>query len=261
MIAKKEAGKKERTQEELQENGDIRETPIHILLQSWFASQTDFKNYGDIAKSTDLDPSDVRKFFIGEKKVGKHSFQKLSRIIDFDAQKKIEESRGEEKVKMVKNLLYALNEELEFFKSGTKIQRELFRKSICAPDVGYMMALIRTLLEEDQFQPWILKLFRDDKKYGRWTLRKHPAINVFSDGRNKVERNIEERISDVKSLLGALEMELDYFKYGPSNRRELFRRSIFGPDVGYIMALLRALFDEERFQSWIFMSDYKLRGK
>ena len=261
MVAKKEAGEKERTQEELQEIGENLETPDHILLQSWFISQTTWKNYQEIAKATDLDSSDVRKFFIGEKKVGKHSLEKLSRIIDFDEQRKMEEGRAEEKVKIVKNLLYILNEELEFFKRGTKIQRELFRKSISAPDAGYMMALIRTLLEEDRFQPWILKLFRDDKKSGGWTLRRHPTIDVFDNVTNKSERNIEQRIETVKSLLDAIERELDYFKYGSSNRRELFRKSVFGPDVGYIMALLRALFDEERFQSWLFMSDYKIRGK
>jgi hypothetical protein len=261
MAAKKEAEKKEKAREGLQDVGENPEIPIHILLQSWFISQTKWKNYGDIAKATDLDRSDVRKFFIGEKKVGMRSFRKLSRIIDFDAQKRIEEGQAEEKIEKVKDLLYALNGELEVFKKGTKIQREVFRKSISAPDVGYMMAIIRTLLEEDQFQPWLLKLFRCDKKRGNWSLRRHPTIDCSDNGENKGEKNIDERIEHVKSLLEALEWELDFFKYGSSNRRELFRKSIFAPDVGYIIALLRALFDEERFQTWLIMSNYKIRGK
>ena len=110
MDAKKEAGKKERTQEELQEIGENLEIPYHVLLQSWFISQTTWKNYQDIAKATDLDSSDVRKFFIGEKKLGKHSLNKLSKIVDFDAQRRLEESLAEEKVKIAKKLLYALNE-------------------------------------------------------------------------------------------------------------------------------------------------------
>lgn len=261
MVAKKKADKGEKEQERMRLDEENLDIPIYILLQSWFTSQTKFKNYQEIAKATDLDSSDIRKFFIGEKKVGALSFTKLSRIINFEAQKKIEEGHAQEKAENVNNLLYALNDELEIFKKGTKMQRNLFRNSISASDVGYLMAIIRTLLEEDQFQPWVLKLFRYGKKSGKWSIREPPSLNCCDEARNKMEKSIDERIEYIKSLLEAIEMESDFFKYGSANRRHLFRKLIYAPDAGYILALLRALFDEERFQTWIIMSDYKLRGK
>jgi hypothetical protein len=45
---------------------------------------------------------------------------------------------------------------LEFFKKGSKDDRDVLRKAIPGRDVGYVTSLLRALYDEDQFDAWIL---------------------------------------------------------------------------------------------------------
>jgi len=65
----------------------------------------------------------------------------------------------------------------------------------------------------------------------------------------------------VKRLLFILNEELEYFKNGKTEERDLLRNILSGHDVGYITALLDSIFDEERFKNWLIMNTYKFSGK
>jgi hypothetical protein len=78
---------------------------------------------------------------------------------------------------------------------------------------------------------------------------------------SKEDSTIEERVVIVKELVYALNRELEFFKKGSSESREIFGNSIYAPDVGYIMALFKALFDEDKFQTWLLMSSYELKRR
>jgi transcriptional regulator with XRE-family HTH domain len=61
----------------------------------------------------------------------------------------------------------------------------------------------------------------------------------------------------VRSLLKNLVEALLPFKVGPPEARRVFAKTIAGRDIGYITTLLRALYDEDRFEEWVYFADYK----
>lgn len=71
------------------------------------------------------------------------------------------------------------------------------------------------------------------------------------------------RAANIRTLLGILDHELDFFKRGSRSDRAQLRRAISGEDLGYIIALLKALYaEEDEFQNWLFFANYKLgRGE
>ena len=68
------------------------------------------------------------------------------------------------------------------------------------------------------------------------------------------------RAAEVLRVLRRLAQVLEFFKTGSPTDRDLLRRMVPGTDVGYITSLLRALYDEDRFEEWILFSNYTMRG-
>ena len=73
--------------------------------------------------------------------------------------------------------------------------------------------------------------------------------------------NAEARSRTVMRLLMSLASELEFFKSCTENERKIFKKIVPGQDVGYITTLLRALYDEDKFQKWLLFSTYTMKGK
>jgi hypothetical protein len=73
--------------------------------------------------------------------------------------------------------------------------------------------------------------------------------------------NAEARSRTVMRLLMSLSSELEFFKNCTENERKIFKKIVPGQDVGYITTLLRALYDEDKFQRWLLFSTYTMKGK
>jgi hypothetical protein len=71
----------------------------------------------------------------------------------------------------------------------------------------------------------------------------------------------EEKARAVMRLLISLSNELEFFKNCTEDERRIFKKTVPGQDVGYITTLLRALYDEDKFQKWLFFSTYTMKGK
>ncbi len=71
--------------------------------------------------------------------------------------------------------------------------------------------------------------------------------------------DVAARVQAVEDTIYALNDELEFFKEGSPHSRGILRRRLNGPDVGYVTTLLKALFDEEKFQDWLAMTTYKMR--
>ena len=65
----------------------------------------------------------------------------------------------------------------------------------------------------------------------------------------------------ILQLLSALRQELDFFAKGSTSDRKELRHLVRGRDVGYIMALFKALYNEDEFQRWVLFTSYELKGK
>ena len=70
----------------------------------------------------------------------------------------------------------------------------------------------------------------------------------------------ETRAQTVMLLLLSLSSELEFFKTCTENERRIFKKIVPGQDVGYITTLLRALYDEDKFQRWLLFSTYTMKG-
>ncbi len=70
----------------------------------------------------------------------------------------------------------------------------------------------------------------------------------------------ETRAKTVMLLLMSLSSELEFFKTCTENERRIFKKIVPGQDVGYITTLLRALYDEDKFQRWLLFSTYTMKG-
>jgi hypothetical protein len=75
------------------------------------------------------------------------------------------------------------------------------------------------------------------------------------------QENATTKANEIKKLIIDLADALEFFKNKPESARKTFRRTIPGEDVGYITTFLKALYDEDQFQRWLFFSEYKLRSK
>jgi transcriptional regulator with XRE-family HTH domain len=71
--------------------------------------------------------------------------------------------------------------------------------------------------------------------------------------------DVAARVQAVEDTLYTLNDELQFFKEGSPHSRGILRRRLSGPDVGYVTTLLKALFDEEKFQDWLAMTTYEIR--
>jgi len=71
--------------------------------------------------------------------------------------------------------------------------------------------------------------------------------------------DVVARVRAIEDTLYALNDELEFFKEGSPHSRGVLRQRLSGPDVGYVTTLLKALFDEEKFQNWLAMTTYEIR--
>lgn len=69
----------------------------------------------------------------------------------------------------------------------------------------------------------------------------------------------EMRAEGVEQLTYSLIAALETFRKSAADR-QLLRTRLHGPDVGYLLALMNALLDEEKFQSWSSISSYRPLG-
>lgn len=87
------------------------------------------------------------------------------------------------------------------------------------------------------------------------------AARMYQEtGRQSVSTNAKEKAKTVMRLLSSLSSELEFFKNCTEDERATFRKTIPGEDIGYITTLLRALYDEDKFQRWLFFSKYVMKG-
>lgn len=61
----------------------------------------------------------------------------------------------------------------------------------------------------------------------------------------------------VVETVSKLTSQLDFFKTGTPADRALLRSALPARDVGYLTTLLKAMYDEDQFQTWVYFAEYK----
>ncbi len=87
-----------------------------------------------------------------------------------------------------------------------------------------------------------------------------PAQKVLSEGKRDTTASLRKKAQSVQAIMDALERSLAPFIENPDSLR-LLRQTISGSDAAYLSALLVAMFDDRRLQTWKEMTTYKYGSK
>lgn len=88
-----------------------------------------------------------------------------------------------------------------------------------------------------------------------------PSLNKKEEtpsSRDKGNPSLEKAHQVHLSLIKLNEL-LDFFKKATAEERTELKKTIPPQQIGYITSLLKALYNEDEFQQWIFFSEYKLK--
>jgi len=99
------------------------------------------------------------------------------------------------------------------------------------------------------------------RKHSKRTRFRNQQISDDNGKSRKTVRNAYERATEIKKLLVTLADRLEFFKQDSESRRDAFREVVPGEDIGYITTLLRALYNEDRFQRWLLFSKYDMKSR
>lgn len=86
------------------------------------------------------------------------------------------------------------------------------------------------------------------------------GANPWTPDRQRRDGAAQSEDGTAQEVIGAfydLVTKLTRLADGPESERREYRRLVPGPDVGFVRALLQALLDEQRLESWRAMSTYR----
>jgi predicted ABC-type ATPase len=90
-----------------------------------------------------------------------------------------------------------------------------------------------------------------------------PAEAASSEGKMLTKRmSVQARAQAVARILRELDRELAFFKQeSRRDARHVLRSVVDAKDVGYLIALLKAMYDDDAFENWIFGAQYGAGSK
>lgn len=83
------------------------------------------------------------------------------------------------------------------------------------------------------------------------------VTRVPAEPAQKEVRQAEKTARSVREDVDHLLAHLEFFKKGSTSDRAVLRSVLPPRDVGYLTSLLKAMYDEDQFQTWLYFTDYK----
>jgi len=201
-------------------------------FKAWFASQKRFTTLAAMERALNITPDYLNKIRRGQRRATKPEFRQ-----------KLYETTGLEAFKPIMSTVATSSVE--------RVRRPLAESSMKQTEVPVQKVAIETLTKEIK----VLRRKVDDID------TRLAAARVYQYQESKMTTNTAtERAKKVVNILLTLNNELEFFKRCPQSDREIFKKIVQGPDVGYITTLLRALYDEDKFQRWLLFSSYDMKG-
>ncbi|MDF2958209.1 MAG: hypothetical protein OD814_001831 [Candidatus Alkanophagales archaeon MCA70_species_1] len=173
------------------------------------------------------------KEFLGERELSETSEEDIRRFKKYLSMRGLSKETIKKYLNVARKVVEMINEEEERKEVGGK---EYFRMKA---------SRIKELIDELQKECENIE-----------TMCERCIFNVPEE-----ELNAEDRALRVKEILYMLDKELEYFKKGTFEDREIFRKNVPAEHVGYITALIRVLYDEDKFDKWMLFSEFPRRGK
>jgi hypothetical protein len=201
-----------------------KKTKLAIQLRQWLSQQGTFRSIAEMGRSTGIAESTLRDYFIGRALPSPKNLKILKQVTQIDVLDEIVEPGVLHKNKGPDGVV-ALD-------GGSFLSRvETLRKSFTVLS-GELESLVREAIKRAK-----------------------------SCSRDSVDETSEGRSRTIAELLARLKGELEFFKAGSAEDREAFRRVVPGEQLGYVVSLLKALYDEGTFREWLHFSQLDFTEK
>ena len=215
------------------------------LLTEWFESQKHFKTWAELAKYLGIDHRTMSHYHMGRKLAVNPDHRSLlyevTKIPAF-SKEKTDETRAPRPLKQLKHK--QTNQAKPPPARGFKQDRlpdsvESSQNDAQVPAQDEMVKLLSQVME---------KLQED--------LAQRQGSRLVGAGFEP--RSAVDHAQKVLSLLLSLDRELQFFRHASPVDRNVLRQTVRGQDVGYITSLLKAMYDEDKFQSWQLLASYQM---
>jgi transcriptional regulator with XRE-family HTH domain len=158
---------------ESQKETDTYWKDLWIKILKWWETQHQYSTVREFADEIGWDMQNLIYYLQNKEMPPKLVVEKIAKIIGFEIPSLDSIIQGaQRKTEKIKYLLLFLEEELRWFRDGSKEARDIFREKLDLGDIGYVSSLLTMLGDEDKFKRWL-------------TL----TTNRFNFLKKKVERN------------------------------------------------------------------------
>jgi transcriptional regulator with XRE-family HTH domain len=197
---------------------------LAIKLRQWLSQQGRFSSIAEMARSIGIAESTLRGYFIGRALPSPKNLRILKGVTQLGVLDDISKTQT--------------RQSLEGPERSVGQDTKSFEDRLDAVKKGF------TALAKD-----LRYLIKDAGKYSA-------AYSL-----EPVDQSATGRSRRVAEVLAQLRGELEFFKAGSAEDREAFRRAMPGEQLGYVVSLLKALYDEDTFREWLHFTELDLTEK
>ena len=141
---------------ESQKETDTYWKDLWIKILQWWETQHQYSTVREFADEIGWDMQNLNYYLQNKEMPPKLVVEKIAKIIGLEIptlDSIINEAQR--KTEKIKYLLLFLEEELRWFRDGSKEARDIFREKLDLGDIGYVSSLLTMLGDEDKFKRWL----------------------------------------------------------------------------------------------------------
>jgi transcriptional regulator with XRE-family HTH domain len=141
---------------ESQKETDTYWKDLWIKILEWWETQHQYSTVRELADDIGWDVQNLNYYLQNKEMPPKLVVEKIVKTIGFEVPNLdflIQEAQR--KTEKIKYLLLFLEEELRWFRDGSKEARDIFREKLDLGDIGYVSSLLTMLGDEDKFKRWL----------------------------------------------------------------------------------------------------------
>jgi transcriptional regulator with XRE-family HTH domain len=141
---------------ESQEETDTYWKDLWIKILKWWETQHRYSTVRKFADEIGWDMQNLNYYLQNKEMPPKLVVEKIAKIIGFEISTLDSIiNEAQQKTEKIKYLLLFLEEELRWFRDGSKEARDIFREKLDFGDIGYVSSLLTMLGDEDKFKRWL----------------------------------------------------------------------------------------------------------
>jgi len=130
---------------------------LWMKILEWWETQHRYSTVRELADEIGWDEQNLNTYFQSKDMPPKLVIEKIARTVGFEISTlDFILQEAQRKTEKIKHLLLFLEEELSWFRDGSKEARDIFREELDPYDVGYISSLLIMLGDEDKFKRWLI---------------------------------------------------------------------------------------------------------